>query len=243
MEEGNISDFELQKAVWEYLLKKLNVGGSTKVLLTETPFCSKQNKERIAELFFEEFGFKSLKFSVQALLALFSEDRMSGLVIDSGDGVTHAVPVHEGFVDKLNMNRINVAGRHVTDYLAKLLLIKGYLFSTSSEVETVREIKEKCGYVSCNIELDRRLARETTFLETEYQLPDGRFISLGRERFEATEGLFYPQLMGKEDDGIVDLIVKTIQVSPMDNKKSLLQNILISGGTSMFPGMPDRIKA
>ena len=93
---------------------------------------------------------------------------MTGLVLDSGDGVTHAVPVNGGFVDKININRSNIAGWHITDYLKKLLLIKGYVFSTSSEMEIVREIKEKCCYVSCDIELDRRLARETTVVETDY---------------------------------------------------------------------------
>ena len=87
---------------------------------------------------------------------------------------------------------MNVAGRHVTQYLIKLLLLRGYAFNSSADFETVREIKEHLCYVSYDLEKDRKLAKETTVVDKEYKLPDGTTIMVGRERVEAAECLFNP---------------------------------------------------
>ena len=134
------------------------------------------------------------------------------MVIDSGDGVTHLIPVCEGYLNKHLIKRLNVAGRHVTNYLTKLLLIRGYAFNSTADFETVREIKEKLCYVSNNLEQDRRLAKETTVLDVEYTLPDGTLITVGRERFEAPECLFDPNLVDNESAGISNMIIKTVEV-------------------------------
>jgi len=135
------------------------------------------------------------------------------MVVDSGDGVTHLIPVYEGFLNKHLIKRLNVAGRHVTNYLTKLLLIRGYAFNSTADFETVREIKEKLCYVSNDLEQDRKLAKETSVLDTEYTLPDGTVITIGRERFEAPECLFNPGYVDSEMSGVSDMIIKTIDVS------------------------------
>jgi len=88
--------------------------------------------------------------------------------------------------------RLNIAGRHVTDYLVKLLFMRGYAFNSSADFELVREIKEKWCFVSGDLKMDRKLARETTCHEKEYRLPDNTRIKIGKERFEAPEILFSP---------------------------------------------------
>ena len=164
------------------------------------------------------------------------------MVVDSGDGVTHLIPVYEGFLNQHLIKRLNVAGRHVTNYLTKLLLIRGYAFNSTADFETVREIKEKLCYVSNNLEEDRRLAKETTIQDMEYTLPDKSVIRIGRERFEAPEGLFNPNYVDSEMDGISDMIIKTVDASAIDIRNDLYRSILLSGGTTMFPGFPTRLK-
>ena len=66
---------------------------------------------------------------------------MSAAVLDSGDGVTHCIPIVEGQVLKPFIERINLAGRHITHHLVKLLLLRGYAFNSTADFETVREIK------------------------------------------------------------------------------------------------------
>jgi actin-related protein 2 len=97
--------------------------------------------------------------------------------------------------------RLDVAGRDVTRQLIKLLLRRGYAFNRTADFETVRQIKEKLCYVSYDLELDNKLAEETTVLVESYTLPDGRVIKVGQERFEAPECLFQPHLLDVEQPG------------------------------------------
>ena len=94
-----------------------------------------------------------------------------GVVVDSGDGVTHAVPVCEGYCEPRNIQRLDVAGRHLTEYLIKLLLLRGYTFNRTADFEVVREIKEKVCYVGYDLELEKKLALETTTVMEKYTLP------------------------------------------------------------------------
>lgn len=95
--------------------------------------------------------------------------------------------------------------------------------------------------MSSDINVDRKLANETTSIEKEYQLPDKSFIKIGRERFEAAELIFNPQFDGNSFDGVSNLVFDTIQKCDVDLRKNMYENILISGGTTMFPGFPTRL--
>ena len=161
--------------------------------------------------------------------------------MDSGDGVSHTIPVFDGHILTDYIQRLNVAGRHVTEYLIKLLLIRGYAFNSSADFEIVRDIKEKFGYIAHDIERERKLCQETCVLDREYVLPNKKVIRIGRERFEAGECMFQPHLIDCEQGGIHDLIFDTINASPMDTRKRLYGNILLTGGSTMFPGFPTRV--
>lgn len=150
-----------------------------------------------------------------------AEGNSTGAVLDSGDGVTHVIPVYNGIVQNENIKRLNVAGRHVTQYLTKLLMLRGYSFNSSADFETVREIKEDLCYVSINIKKERELAKETTVLDKEYQLPDGQTIIVGRERFEAPEILMQPSLLELEDEGMAEMIYNSIGSCDLDLQKEL----------------------
>ena len=179
---------------------------------------------------------------MQALLSYFAEGETTGLVFDAGDGVSHCIPVFDGFPLYEQVKRLNVAGRHITEYLIKLLLVRGYAFNSSADFETVREIKEQLCYVSYDLKKDRKLAQETTVVDKEYRLPDGNLIFVGRERFEAPECLFNPLLIDVESDGISDLIFQSIAESPIDCQRALVSNVILAGGTTMFPGLSSRVE-
>ena len=191
---------------------------------------------------FEKFGFGHVYFQMQALCALYAEGDMTGIVLDAGDGVSHCIPVYQGVPFYNQIKRLNVAGRHVTDYLNKLLLIRGYAFNSSADFETLREIKESMCYVAYDINRDRKLAQETTVVEKEYKLPDNTTIFVGRERFEAPECLFKPHLLEKEDDGICEMVYKSLAECPLDCQRELIANVCLSGGTTMFPGLSTRVE-
>lgn len=128
---------------------------------------------------FETYQFSGVYVAIQAVLTLYAQGLLTGVVVDSGDGVTHICPVYEGFSLPHLTRRLDIAGRDITRYLIKLLLLRGYAFNHSADFETVRMIKEKLCYVGYNIEQEQKLALETTVLVESYTLPDGRIIKVG----------------------------------------------------------------
>ena len=120
-------------------------------------------------------------------------------------------------------------------------MIAGYAFNSSADYEVLRHMKENAWYISYNIERDRKLARETCVVNLDYRLPDKKKIVIGRERFEAPECLFNPGIIDIEKPGIPEMIFDTIISCPMDNRAVLYNNIVLSGGSTMFPGYPTRV--
>ena len=130
----------------------------------------------------------------------------------------------------------------MTSYLVDLLQRRGYAFNRSADMDTVRQIKESLCYVSYDYQRDLRLGRETTHLMKSYTLPDGRTIKLGPERFMAPEALFSPELIDVEGGGIADVLFKCVQEMDIDNRMTMYEHIVLSGGSSMYPGLPSRLE-
>jgi len=162
--------------------------------------------------------------------------------VDSGDGVTHIVPVYEGFSLPHLTRRLDVAGRDVTRYLIKLLLLRGYAFNRTADFETVRQIKEKLCYVGYDMELEKNLSNDTTVLVETYTLPDGRVIRVGGERFEAPEVLFEPHLIDVEGMGMAEQLFDCINKADVDTRPEFYNHIVLSGGSTMYPGLPSRLE-
>ncbi|KAL1740720.1 ARP2 actin-related protein 2-like protein, isoform CRA_c, partial [Schizophyllum fasciatum] len=95
---------------------------------------------------------------------------------------------------------------------------------------------------SYNLDLDTRLSEETTVLVENYTLPDGRTIKVGSERFEAPECMFQPHLVDIEQPGVAEMLFQTIQSAAVDVRSELYKHIVLSGGSSMYPGLPSRLE-
>lgn len=119
---------------------------------------------------FEKYQFDATYIAIQAVLTLYAQGLISGVVIDSGDGVTHICPVYEEFALPHLTRRLDIAGRNITRYLIKLLLLRGYAFNHSADFETVRMMKEKLCYIGYDIEMEQRLALETTVVSIKIEL-------------------------------------------------------------------------
>jgi len=260
MENGIVKKWDDMQHLWDYTFyEKMKVDTTgRKILLTEPPMNPLKNREQMCEVMFERYQFGGVYVAIQAVLALYAQGMMlstgegfktncgiglsSGVVVDSGDGVTHIVPVYESVVLNHLTRRLDVAGRDVTRNLIALLLRRGYALNRTADFETVRQIKEKLCYVSYDLELDQRLSEDTTVLVESYTLPDGRVIRVGSERFEAPECLFQPHLVDVEQPGIAEFLFNTIQAADVDVRSSLFKAIVLSGGSSMYPGLPSRLE-
>jgi len=176
---GKVENWAWMEKIWEHTFEQLDVDPKDHpVLLTEAPLNPHKNRERITELMFETFKVPSMYIAIQAVLALYASGRTTGIVLDCGDGVSHVVPIYEGYSMQHAIERLDVAGRDLTEYLARLLLGRNYSFTSSAEMEIVRELKEKHSFV-----LPSRLGSHTAIpkkeLNKKFELPSGEVITVG----------------------------------------------------------------
>jgi len=201
----------------------------------------KANREKMVKIMFETFKVPALYVATAPALSLYETGRSTGIVLDFGYGFGQIVPIYEGQVLSNAISCVNLTGSDLTNYLEKLLMERGYSFTTLVEKEIVKDIKETRCYLALDFDVSMMSCFEDGLYQKSYELPDGNILTVNDERFRCPEILFQPSLIGLDSNGIHVAIFYSIMKCDVSVRRELYANIVLSGGTTLFPGINDRL--
>lgn len=257
MKEGQINSWDDMERYWQRSIHDvLRVEShSHNFLLTEPPMNTPENREQMAEIMFETFNVKGLYIGVQATMALFAsgvtnrQDSTTGLVIDSGDGVTHIIPIAHGFVINSCIKHIPICGRDITKFVMHKIKQRNDQIQQEDLMDTARKVKESYCHVSLNPEASaKKFADPRSDAWKVYQgvgKATGQPITVrvGEEQYLGPEAFFNPKKLVKNWDKPLDeMIDTTVQTCPIDVRRGLYSHIVLSGGSTLFPGFSQRLQ-
>ncbi|KAM5261783.1 actin-like protein 7B [Hipposideros larvatus] len=239
---GVVVDWDCVQSICEYIFHTaMRIAPEEHaVLVSDAPLSPSSNREKYAELMFETFGIPAMHVTCQSLLSIYSYGKIAGLVVESGHGVSHVVPISEGNVLPGLTARADYAGGDLTNYLLQLLNEAGQKF-TDDHLHIIEHIKKKCCYAALQPEEELGLGLE--HLRVDYELPDGKLITIGQERFQCAEMLFNPTLVGSNQPGLAALTAACLdRCQEAGFKEEMAANVLLCGGCTMLDSFPRRFQ-
>ncbi|CAK62550.1 unnamed protein product (macronuclear) [Paramecium tetraurelia] len=240
-QKGIIKDMNDMDQLWKYTFQELHSNPKEcPILLTEPSFSSQIQKMEIAKQFFENYDCPALFFAVSGIVSLFASGKTTGVILDVGDTVSQSIPIYDGFYIQHSAQRVDLAGRDVTDNLNNLLRRSGYIFTKSAELEIIKKIKEKRCFLSPTMIAEEKFQEERK-IKDQYMLPDNNTIEISYEKQRAPEILMSPEKYGLELNSIPEILANSIQKVDLDLRKSLYNEIVLTGGTSLMQGFPERL--
>ncbi|XP_021342763.1 uncharacterized protein LOC110443095 isoform X2 [Mizuhopecten yessoensis] len=243
-------DTEVMPAVLQKIFTDLNIDPSKYWIMMSTPQnLADQLKAALFEILVGQFQVKGVCMVMQSLLALYSYQKTSGILVDIGQRM-EILPICDGYVIEGGVSRQSYGGQKVEDCLNNSLTENKYVFVTPVEQLIVRHIMEQSCYVAEDYDdrekkcvSDPESCQSTVFLD-KYDLPEGshRTVTHDRSCYHSPEGFFNTDLWGMDYPCVHNLVFKAIQFCPIDSRKHMYRAIYLSGGVTMMPGFAERLQ-
>ena len=237
IEQGVVKNWDEMEKIWSHIfINVLKVDPvEHNIMISDAIMNPTNHRQKMGEIMFENFNIPGLYIAFSPVLSLYNVGKFTGIVVESGEGVTQIAPYLEGLPINNALIRLDFGGRDLTEYMIRLLIETGNFFSTSNEKEIVRTIKEKACYTALDFE-DELKAIEPF----DYELPDEKHVVVKDQRIRCSEALFKPSMIGKEFKGIAESCYNSIEKCKVDIRKDFYNTIILSGGSTLFNGLPER---
>lgn len=241
--KGQIEDWSKMEQIWQHTYENELVVDPQEhtILVTEPPLMSNKYHEKLAEIFFESFHVENFYSSITSVLALYSTGKTTGIVLESGEGITHSVPIFEGFAIPYATIKLDIGGYDLTNHLVSLFKEGGINVGSEISPELFNQIKEKKCFVTFDYDTSIKEYQKNKTRELCTTLPDGTEVFLTDQSFRCPEILFQPNKIEKDFYGIHEAIYQSILKCNQAIRKDLYSSILLAGGNTMFPGINQRL--
>ncbi|MHA1731867.1 MAG: actin family protein [Promethearchaeota archaeon] len=237
---GRVDDFPMLEHIIDYIFYNLRVDPSTlSVMVSTHPLIPTEHKKQLFKMFFEKYQVQRFSACSDALLTMYSGGFTTGTVVEIGDSCTRIIPFYEGFRIDPGVRITDIGGAKLTEFMRTELQAFGFKTESSIERELVRAIKERGCFVSNDFEED---SRDPSRHLKAYVLPDGSKVEIDAPRFRVPELLFQPSLGFVETPSIVEAFFESLEACDRDIRNELLHHIFLSGGSSMFPNLKERLQ-
>lgn len=240
---GGVEDWEdMEKILDHVFANELQVSPEGQnIIVLQPPLTPSSQRDALTRLLFDTFNVPGVFLANGSVCSTLAAGRFTGLVVDIGAQELFVVPVFDGYALPHTTLRINLAGEAVTDYLTTLLNERQDPITETMGREIMRDLKEK----KCRVALDFQRELDTLDLDgvaEPYDLPDGNVFYICNELLRAPEVLFTPSLLGKEFGGIHEQVYQSIARCDVALQPDLWRNIVLAGGGSLLPGLPNRLE-
>jgi len=239
IKKGKIVDWNHFEKILDYIFYTLRVDPTLfNVLYCTHPLFPKDDLERLFELFLEKYQCMAFYPVIDSLCTLYSGGFQTGLVIEIGDSSTRVIPIYEGYILDHAIRVMDMGGKILTKNMEKIVQDStGFSVDSSLRRELIRALKERACFVSLDYKEDLKRADE---YQKQYSMPDGSTLTLSKERFMVPEIVFDPK-EEYEEKPLPKVVLDVIEACDVDIRPALLNNIFLSGGSSMFPNFKSRM--